>query len=106
MDAVVTARIPVEIKEQGNAKLHQIGSTPTQLINAAYNYLLATGTIPSAEKEVRKQQSERKLTAEQIEAIRSSLQTLYVGEIPADETGQAFKEKLQAARDERYARFA
>ena len=47
MDAIVTARIPVEVKEQGNAILREIGSSPTKLINAAYNYLLATHTLPS-----------------------------------------------------------
>ena len=48
MDAIVTARVPIEIKEQGNAILREIGSSPTKLINAAYNYLLATHALPSA----------------------------------------------------------
>jgi len=47
MDAIVTARVPVEIKEQGNAILKEIGSSPTKLINAAYDYLLATHQLPS-----------------------------------------------------------
>lgn len=47
MDAIVTARVPVEIKEQGAAILREIGSTPTKLINAAYDYLLATHQLPS-----------------------------------------------------------
>jgi antitoxin component of RelBE/YafQ-DinJ toxin-antitoxin module len=49
MDAIVTARIPVEVKEQGNAILKEIGSSPTKLINAAYSYLLATHQLPSAQ---------------------------------------------------------
>lgn len=46
MDSVVTARVPVEIKNQGNAALRRIGATPTRLINAAYEYVLATGKLP------------------------------------------------------------
>lgn len=49
MDAIVTARIPIEVKEQGNAILKEIGSSPTKLINAAYSYLLATHRLPSAQ---------------------------------------------------------
>lgn len=47
MDAIVTARVPVEIKEQVNAILKEIDSTPTKLINAAYEYVLATHMLPS-----------------------------------------------------------
>ena len=39
-DAIVTARVPAEIKKQGNAVLREIGSTPTELVNAAYRYVL------------------------------------------------------------------
>ena len=48
MDAVVTARVPVEVKEQGARVLRSIGATPTQLVNAAYSYVLETGTLPCA----------------------------------------------------------
>lgn len=79
MDAIVTARIPVEVKEQGNAILREIGSSPTRLINAAYRYLLATHELPSprvvveydgsalggsANKEVRVISAEMRLKAE------------------------------------------
>ena len=39
-DAIVTARVPVEIKRQGNAVLKKIGSTPTELVNDAYRDVL------------------------------------------------------------------
>ena len=42
-DAIVTARVPAEIKKQGNAVLREIGSTPTELVNAAYRYVLKRG---------------------------------------------------------------
>lgn len=47
MDAIVTARVPVEIKEQVTAILSEIGSSPTKLINAAYEYVLHTRQLPA-----------------------------------------------------------
>lgn len=46
MHAMVTARVPLEIRDQVNAKLRSIGSSPTELVNAAYDYVLATGELP------------------------------------------------------------
>lgn len=45
-DSVVTARVPAEIKKQGNAALQRIGSTPTELINSAYEYVISYDSLP------------------------------------------------------------
>lgn len=50
MDAMVSARISVEKRDRANVLLKQIGATPTQLINTAYDYLLETGHLPSLGK--------------------------------------------------------
>ena len=50
MHAMVTARVPLEIRDQVNAKLRSIGSSPTELVNAAYDYVLATGELPDAQR--------------------------------------------------------
>lgn len=50
MHAMVTARVPLEIRDQVNAKLRSIGSSPTELVNAAYDYVLATGELPDARR--------------------------------------------------------
>ncbi len=47
-DTIVAARVPVEIKEQGNAILAKLGFTPTQLINSAYRYVLEFEELPCA----------------------------------------------------------
>lgn len=49
MDSVVTARVPVEVRRQGNEVLRSLGSTPTQLVNAAYEYVIVRGTLPGAD---------------------------------------------------------
>ncbi len=46
MDAMVTARVPVEIRDQVNALLRNEGSSPTELVNAAYDYYLQCGKLP------------------------------------------------------------
>ena len=47
MHAMVTARVPLEIRDQVNAKLRSIGSSPTELVN---DYVLATGELPDAQR--------------------------------------------------------
>lgn len=49
MHAMVTARVPAEIRDQVNAQLRAIGSSPTELVNAAYDYVLRTGQLPDAQ---------------------------------------------------------
>ena len=48
MDAMVTARVPVEVKERVSAKLREAGSSPTELVNAAFEYYLHCGELPQA----------------------------------------------------------
>lgn len=50
MHAMVTARVPLEIRDQVNAKLRAMGSSPTELVNAAYDYVLATGELPDVQR--------------------------------------------------------
>lgn len=51
MHAMVTARVPQEIRDQVNAQLRAIGSSPTELVNAAYDYVLKTGKLPDANED-------------------------------------------------------
>lgn len=48
MDGMVTARVPIEVKERVNALLRERGSSPTELVNAAYAYYLSCGELPQA----------------------------------------------------------
>lgn len=78
MDVIVTARVPVEIKEQANDILKKIGANPTQLINAAYEYVLSQGELPQAhpQKVKKKQglsQDEKEQLIKSIEATSFSI---------------------------------
>ncbi len=104
MDAIVSARVPIALKERGNGILHDIGSTPTQLINAAYQFVLAEHELPKPHDPLEGMRgAKRELTDEQKEKVRRSLKAMYVGSSATDEP---FSRQLNAARDERYARFA
>lgn len=46
MDSRVSARIPMEKRDRGDEALAAIGATTSQLIQAAYDYLIATGKLP------------------------------------------------------------
>lgn len=48
MDSIVTARVPVEVKNQVSEVLESLGSNTTKLINAAFEYVLVTGKLPDA----------------------------------------------------------
>ena len=45
-DVIVTARVPVGIRDEGNAILKTLNATPTDLINAAYRYVIVKGELP------------------------------------------------------------
>lgn len=49
MDAMVSARVPVEVRDQVNEGLRSIGSSPTELINSAYQFFLEQKKLPQEE---------------------------------------------------------
>ena len=64
MDATVSARIPVETKKQADKKLRSMGSSATELINAAYNYVLSEGALPTPSKTTPSKSKARQLSPE------------------------------------------
>ena len=61
MSRMATARIPDEIYDQGTQRLEELGIGTTDLVRAAFNYLLATGELPNPPV---KQKSVRKMTVQ------------------------------------------
>lgn len=106
MDAMVSARVPAEIKKHGDQKLKELGSSVTELVNSAYAYLLECGELP---KETSPKAFEtplvKKLEGSDADSFRKKWDKraiLTAGEYD----GTNFKEMLAQAREERYARFA
>lgn len=104
MDTTVSARIPVAVKERGGEILKELGATPSQLINAAYQYLLANHELPGT-KEAHgiPQNIHRTPTKEQMEEINQALDAMYLGPLPQ---GKTYEDLRDEAWEERYARSA
>lgn len=62
MSRMISARVPNALFDQGAVELERLGCTVSELVNAAYEYLLTEHRLPSAK---RSQDCERKLTSEQ-----------------------------------------
>jgi len=48
-DSIVTARVPREIRELGDAVLKRMNSTVTELVNSAFEYVIKTGKLPGSQ---------------------------------------------------------
>jgi len=106
MDAMISARVPVEIKKRGDQKLKEIGSSVTELVNSAYAYLLEYGALPKGSPhKVPDTPQVKMLTGTESKAFLETWSKRAV--IPANTyNGNNFKELLGQAREEYYARFA
>ncbi len=105
MDSIVTARVPAGIKEQGKAALQKIGATPTDLVNAAYRYVLAEGKLPHVdEKPFASAEQPRKLSSTQKKKLKQQIEATTFP-VPASYwEGKTDKELLVDALTEKYAR--
>lgn len=81
MDAMVTARVPAEVKEQVNALLREDGSSPTELVNSAYDYYLRHRRLPQERSECAPVCIA--LTPEQVEQVKLRAQQAFCPVPPA-----------------------
>lgn len=77
MDSIVTARIPVEVKNQVSEVLESLGSNTTQLINAAFEYVLVTGKLPDAREESSLESSSKGVSRQLSEKDKEQLASLF-----------------------------
>jgi len=106
MDAMISARVPVEIKKRGDKALKEIGSTATELVNAAYRYVIEHGELPGAKPDIRHDQLQTKtLSGDAAQAFKDRWRARSVLEARGYD-GTNFKELLDEAKEEYFARFA
>ena len=106
MDTMVSARVPAEIKKQGDCVLRGIDSSVTELVNSAYAYLLEHGRLPKeAAPAVAETPQTKTLAGTEAEAFREQWGKRVVFSDNAYDGGN-FKELLGQARDEYHARLA
>ena len=106
MHAMVTARVPVEIKNRGDRKLKEIGATATELINSAYEYVIEHGEIPGRVKQEKASEPVVKiLDGTAASEFRNRWRSRETLDFPRYD-GSNFQELLDEARGNRHARFA
>lgn len=104
-DAIVTARVPLEVKEQGNAVLRKIGSTPTELVNAAYRYVLDHEALPQAEPSLEEAaERHRALSPERKAQIKAFVERTTL-QAPASWEHKSFDELREEAMRDRYPEY-
>ena len=72
MDPMVSARVPEDLRTRVNLRLKDIGSTPTELINKAYEFLDTTGGLPRSDAVLHA--CKRRLSDEQKQALVSAIE--------------------------------
>jgi len=92
-ETIVAARVPEEIKEQGNAVLASLGFTPTQLINSAYRYVLEFNKLPY--ESAAPKPGKRVMDSQKLQQIIDELICLQVSTYDYSDGGsRSFKEVL------------
>lgn len=102
MDPIVTARVPAGIRDRGTSILHEIGSNTTELINAAFNYVIQTKELPKPMKQIDSADDKRKLSESQRDDLESFMRAVNV-HTPANWEKESFETLLDKAMGERYA---
>lgn len=76
MSKMVTARVPDAIYESACNTLHEIGSSPSELINAAFEFVLKEGALPSRQAAPKRP---RRLNKKQKAKLRQLFATCTLG---------------------------
>jgi len=100
-DTIVAARVPEEVKEQGNAILAKLGFTPTQLINSAYRYVMEFHRLPF--ESAAPKPGKRKLDSGRMQQITDELTSLQISTYDYSRGGtRSLKEALTEQRSAEY----
>lgn len=84
MSRMVSARIPDALFDQGCARLEELGATQTQLVKAAFDYLLAERSLPHSPSN-KKKAVRKELSPEQRQLLAAKLSSCQLGiDIPSD----------------------
>lgn len=101
MDPVVTARVPAGVKKRGVAVLGEIGSSTTELVNAAFDYVIQERKLPRPERSALGEPGIRKLDVAQRADAISFMQAVNL-DIPERWRHESFEEIYAQAMEGRY----
>ena len=100
MDPVVTARVPEGIRSRGVDVLKEIGSSTSELVNAAFAYVIQEHKLPKS-KDVVSKASLRQVSAQQLAQARSFMEDVCIA-VPQQWDRRTFEDLLEEVRAEQY----
>ena len=101
MNPVVTARVPEGVRARGVDILNEIGSSTSELINAAFEYVIKERALPKPRTRQEDEQS-RTIGKEQLAQVAAFMNSVKI-ETPREWEQAPFEELLGNAMEERYA---
>lgn len=107
MSDLVSARIAPEIRRQGNEVLSELGSSPSELIRSAYEYVIAKHQLPGTEAHGKTRDGDV-LDPGALDALMVSIaqSTVNVSSDAWDEVGDDYKAYIAAGREAEYEALA
>ena len=102
MNPVVTARVPEGVRARGIDVLREIGSSTSELVNAAFDYVIKERELPRPKPTQGNEAGKRTIGKEQREELLSFMDSVKVP-IPERWNDAPFEELLDQALGQRYA---
>lgn len=102
MNPVVTARVPEGVRARGVDVLREIGSSTSELINAAFEYVIKERELPKPRVRQEDALQPHKISPEQLAQAASFMESVKVS-VPAEWEDAPFEDLLDSAMKERYA---
>ena len=102
MSTVVTARVPEGVRARGVDILHEIGSSTSELINAAFEYVIKERKLPKPQSQPHGEPLPRTIGREQLAQATSFMESVRVA-VPDTWENAPFEDLLDSTMEERYA---
>lgn len=102
-NTMVAARVPSGIKAQGDAILAEINSNPTELINAAYEFLIKNKELPTSSQAFKSiKTGTRTLNKRQAKALLQKRNNMTYAVPSTFWKSEVYKDEIEEARKQKY----
>lgn len=102
MNPVVTARVPEGVRSRGIDVLREIGSSTSELVNAAFEYVIKERRLPKPDAHAAGTTARRKPSESQLEQLNSFMDGIRIS-VPESWDNTPFEELLDEAMEDQHA---
>ena len=100
MEPMVSGRVPLPLRNRVNKQLKEMGSSPTELINKAYEFVDATGSLPHVQALIKP--GRRQLTETQRRGASSFLEQVTFAVPESYFAGRDYDDMLEEEKRREY----